>query len=145
MLLKRQKILLEKVHKAKTEAEETRKKEALKHIKNWGEVVIILCHGDNFNISSFGYTGNLIETYSDHKYVSRKKQGGKQSIADKQSGGIHSKGESIRRENKKKHIENIEEILQEAKFLLDRSMLIFLHAPGTNYYMFIKQNGYLEK
>lgn len=145
MLLKRQKMLLEKVHKAKSEAEETRKKEALKHIRNWGEVVIILCHGGNFNISGFGRTGNLIESHSDHKYVTRKKQGGRQSTADKQSGGIHSKGASIRRENEKKHVENIEGILQEAKTLLDRSMLIFLHAPGTNYYLFIKQNGYLEK
>lgn len=144
-LLKRQKLLLEKINKSKAENEEHNKKEVMKHVRNWGDVVIILCHGGNFNIAGFTSQGKCIETHSDHKYVTRKKQGGRQSVADKQSGTIHSKGASIRRENERKHAENIETMIEESKNVLDRASLIFLHAPGNNYYVFIGDKGYLEK
>ena len=146
MLIKRQKLLLEKISKNKAENEEILKKETLKHIRQWGEVAIILCHGGNFNIAGFMRNGKCMETHSDHKYVSRKKQGGRQMGADKRKGGsIHSKGADIRRENEKKHNENIENMIEESSNMLDRVSLIFLHAPGNNYYVFIGGDGYLEK
>ena len=145
MLLKRQKNLLEKINKSKEDNEEQRKKDMMRHIRNWGNVVIILCHGGNFNIAGFNSNGKLIESHSDHKYVSRKKQGGRQIIADKQGGAFSSKGASIRRENEKKHGENIENIIEESKEMLDRASLIFLHAPGNNYYVFVSDKGHLEK
>jgi hypothetical protein len=101
MLLRRQQKLLEKVKKNREEIFEYQKKNAMKHVRNWRETVVILCHGGNFNIASFKANGQLDKSHSDHKYVARKKQGGRQSTADKQGSGIHSKGASIRRENEK--------------------------------------------
>ena len=145
MLARRQKNLLEKVKKFHEERFELQKKAAMKHVRNWGETVIILCHGGNFNIACFKHNGQLEKSNSDHKYVSRKAQGGRQSTADKQGGGIHSKGASIRRENEKKHSENIESIVNANQEVLNRASLIFLHAPGMNYFTFIGESGLLKK
>ena len=145
MLLRRQRLLLEKISKSKAEDEENKRIETLKHIREWGDVVIILCHGGNFNIAGFKSNGSCMKTSSDHKYVTRKKQGGRQSGADKKSGAFHSKGASIRRENEKKHAENIDSIVEESRDILERASLIFLHAPGNNYFTFIGENGVLDK
>lgn len=145
MMLKRQKMLLEKISKSKAEEIENMKSEVLKHIRDWGDVVIVLCHGGNFNIAGFNGNGKCMKTHSDHKYVTRKKQGGRQSGADKKGGAIHSKGASIRRENEKKHLENIESIVEESVEVLERARLIFLHAPGNNYFAFVGENGVLNR
>lgn len=145
MLIKRQKMLLEKVNKNKEEILSKQKLAAMKHIRNWGFTVIILCHGGNFNIASFNPDGHLEKSNSDHKYVSRKQQGGRQANKDKSKGGIHSMGANIRRENEKKHSENIESIVSASYQALDRASLIFLHAPGLNYYTFVGEHGHLQR
>jgi hypothetical protein len=145
MLARRQKNLLEKVKKFHEERFEQQKQAAMKHVRSWGDTVIILCHGGNFNIACFKSNGQLEKSNSDHKYVTRKKQGGRQITADKQGGGIHSKGASIRRENEKKLGENIESIVNANQDLLNKASLVFLHAPGMNYFTFIGENGLLKK
>lgn len=145
MLLKRQKNLLEKVNKNKEDLLSHQKSTAMRHIRSWGSIVIILCHGGNFNIASFNIEGRLDKSSSDHKYVSRKQQGGRQANKDKSKGGIHSMGANIRRENEKKHSENIENIVTASHQALDKASLIFLHAPGQNYFTFVGEHGHLQR
>lgn len=44
---------------------------------NQGIWVIIMSHGGNFTIAVFSREGKVIFNTSDHKYVIRKKQGGR--------------------------------------------------------------------
>jgi len=70
---------------------------------------------------------------SDRKYVCRMKAGERQFNRDKQSGsGVQSIGSQIRRDQEKKHVINVGEILKENRKELGECEIIFLQAPGLN-------------
>lgn len=93
---------------------------------------IILCFGGSFSFGIFE-NGRCVLHKSDKKYVCRKKAGERQLNRDKQSGsGIQSMGSQIRRDQEKKHVINVGEILKEHLKDLSECEIIFLQAPGLN-------------
>ena len=77
------------------------------------KIAIILCFGGSFSFGIFK-AGKCILHKSDKKYVCRKKAGERQLNRDKQSGSqIYSMGSQIRRDQEKKHIFNVGQILTE--------------------------------
>lgn len=94
-------------------------------------MTFVLCEGGNFSLGIFDKEKEVTHK-SDHKYVIRKKQGKRQIVKDKDKGGISSVGSQIRRANEVKHQENISEIVEEYRELLDASDYVFIHAPGEN-------------
>ena len=73
------------------------------------------------------------------------KAGERQFNRDKQSGsGIQSIGSQIRRDQQKKHMINVGEILREHNKDLAECEIIFLQAPGLNRLFVINQNENLD-
>ncbi|KAK7952341.1 ankyrin repeat and zinc finger domain-containing protein [Apiospora aurea] len=66
-----------------------------------------------------------------HRYTTRRKQGGSQSANDNAKGNAHSAGSSIRRYNEQALIDEVRQLLQEWKGLLDTSDLLFIRATGA--------------
>jgi len=66
-----------------------------------------------------------------HRYTTRRKQGGSQSANDSAKGAAHSAGSSLRRYNEQALVEDVRELLQEWKGLLDTSDLLFIRATGS--------------
>ncbi|KAK1768733.1 hypothetical protein QBC33DRAFT_488865 [Phialemonium atrogriseum] len=66
-----------------------------------------------------------------HRYTTRRKQGGSQSANDNAKGAAHSAGSSIRRYNEQALIQDVRELLQDWKGLLDTSDLLFIRATGS--------------
>lgn len=145
ILLRRQENLLSKLKRNGEQAKQRLQDEAFESIRKPGVFVIILCHGGHFCIAAFSEQGKCIAHDSDHRYVTRKKQGGRQLTKDKASGGIHSAGASIRRENEKHHQDAIQLSLQANRGLLQSSSLVFLYAPGINKSFFFGEFGALEE
>lgn len=67
-----------------------------------------------------------------HHYVTRKKQGGRQSSRDKTGNRPKSGGASIRRYNEQKHLNEIRDLFSKWKQYLSTADLIFTHIPGRN-------------
>ena len=102
--------------------------EKLADIKN---IVIILCHGGYFSGAVFeGKKVIIHKTF--HHYVTRKKQGGRQSSRDKTGKRPKSGGASIRRYNEQKHLNEIRDLFAKWKQYLNNADLIFTHIPGRN-------------
>ncbi|KAK1655802.1 ankyrin repeat and zinc finger domain-containing protein [Colletotrichum phormii] len=66
-----------------------------------------------------------------HRYTTRRKQGGSQSANDNSKGNAHSAGASIRRYNEQALVDDVRNLLQEWKGLLDTSELLFIRATGA--------------
>ncbi len=66
-----------------------------------------------------------------HRYTTRRKQGGSQSANDNAKGAAHSAGSTLRRYNEQALIDDIRELLQDWKTLLDTSDLLFVRATGA--------------
>ncbi|KAM0283490.1 hypothetical protein ACHAQH_002441 [Verticillium albo-atrum] len=66
-----------------------------------------------------------------HRYTTRRKQGGSQSANDNSKGAAHSAGASIRRYNEQALVDDVRELLQDWKGLLDTSELLFIRATGS--------------
>ena len=76
-------------------------------------MALILCFGGSFSFGIFE-NGRCIIHKSDKKYVVRQKAGERQFNKDKSSGSqIQSIGSQIRRDQEKKHVINVGEILKE--------------------------------
>jgi len=137
-LLKRQKDILSKLEQKKENVDPF---SIVKSLKNW---VIILCHGGKFTITVFE-KNKLILNKSESKYVIRKKGGNRQINKDKVAKVMNSVGSQMRRENEKLLQLHIEEILEETAPHLEKADVIFLHAPGINRLLFVKENRPLHK
>ena len=96
----------------------------------WQKFAIILFHGGDFSLAVFENFKELFHV-SDHKYVVRKKGGGKQSNKDGQK-SINSIGSQIRRENERILNQNVEKMIEENRPVLQLCHLIFVYSPGTN-------------
>lgn len=66
-----------------------------------------------------------------HRYTTRRKQGGSQSANDNANGKAHSAGSSIRRYNEQALVQDVRDLLEEWKTLLDTSELLFVRATGA--------------
>jgi hypothetical protein len=66
-----------------------------------------------------------------HRYTTRRKQGGSQSANDNAKGAAHSAGSSLRRYNEQALTDDVRQLLQDWKGLLDTSDLLFVRATGT--------------
>lgn len=66
-----------------------------------------------------------------HRYTTRRKQGGSQSANDNAKGTAHSAGSSLRRYNEQALVEDVRNLLQDWKGLLDTSELLFIRATGV--------------
>lgn len=107
-------------------------------------VGIILCFGGSFSFGIFEGDRCVLHR-SDKKYVCRKKAGERQFNRDKQSGSsIKSMGSQIRRDQEKRHVINVGEILREHHADLAECELIFLQAPGLNRLFVINENENLD-
>ncbi|EON99639.1 putative ankyrin repeat-containing protein [Phaeoacremonium minimum UCRPA7] len=66
-----------------------------------------------------------------HRYTTRRKQGGSQSANDNAKGNAHSAGSSLRRYNEQALVDDVRQLLQDWKGLLDTSDLLFVRATGA--------------
>jgi hypothetical protein len=66
-----------------------------------------------------------------HRYTTRRKQGGSQSANDNANGKAHSAGSSIRRYNEQALVQDVRDLLEDWKGLLDTSELLFIRATGA--------------
>ena len=94
-------------------------------------MAVILCHGGYFSAAIF-QGKNVVAHRTFHHYVTRKKQGGRQSSRDKTGHKPKSGGASIRRYNEQKHETEIRKFFHDWSTHLDDSDLIFTHIPGRN-------------
>lgn len=76
-------------------------------------------------------TATVIAHKTFHRYTTRRKQGGSQSANDNSKGNAHSAGASIRRYNESALVQEIRDLLQEWKTLIDSAELIFMRATGS--------------
>ena len=137
-ILERQRKILEKIN-----AEKQNKFYPLEFINGVNYWTIIVCHGGYF-AGGFFLKDQVVEHKSDHKYVTRKKAGQRQITKDKSKKVKTSVGALIRRENEKKHQENIEYILKVNEEHLRKSDAIFLQAPGLNKTIFVGEDRSLN-
>ena len=96
----------------------------------WRKFAILQFHGGDFSFAVFEDFKEVVHG-SDHKYIIRKKGGGKQSTKDGQK-SIKSVGSQIRRENEKALNENIDAMILENSKLLQSCNLILVYSPGMN-------------
>ena len=134
-LIDRQKIILEKMNQLKL-SNIFYPLDFICRVKFWS---IILCQGGYFAAGFFD-KDKLLDHKSDHKYVVRKKAGQRQINKDKTKSIKNSSGAQLRRENEKKHSENIEYILKINEEYLNKSDAIFLFAPGINKLLIVGEN-----
>lgn len=66
-----------------------------------------------------------------HRYTTRRKQGGSQSANDNAKGNAHSAGSGLRRYNEQALVQDVRNLLQDWKGLLDTSELLFIRATGS--------------
>ncbi|KAH6674878.1 hypothetical protein B0J14DRAFT_23417 [Halenospora varia] len=66
-----------------------------------------------------------------HRYTTRRKQGGSQSANDSAKGAAHSAGSSLRRYNEQALVDEVRQLLQDWKSMIDTSELLFIRATGT--------------
>lgn len=76
-------------------------------------------------------TATVIAHKTFHRYTTRRKQGGSQSANDNSKGNAHSAGASIRRYNETALTQEVRDLLQEWKDLIDSAELIFIRATGS--------------
>lgn len=144
----RQQQLLSNMNKKQQEVELIEKQAlelGVEALRTFKRISIILCFGGYFSMGVFENQRCVLHK-SDHKYVCRKKAGGRQLNKDKCTGkSIKSMGSQIRRDQEKHHQENVSEILEENFAELEKSDVIFFQAPGLNRIMLIEQNEALNK
>ena len=102
--------------------------------------MVLLCHGGYFAGGVFRNHKCVVhKTF--RRYVTRKKQGGRQESHDKTGGGGgKSAGKQLRRYNEVKHREEVQELLESWNEYMTEASLVFIHAPGINRKMFFPVN-----
>mmetsp|Transcript_35883 Transcript_35883/g.55087 ORF Transcript_35883/g.55087 Transcript_35883/m.55087 type:complete len:119 (-) Transcript_35883:139-495(-) len=106
--------------------------------------MVILCHGGKFALQV--YENDVMKyNQSESKYVCRGKQGGRQLNKDKHAKIRTSTGSQMRRENEKILQERIQQHMEDMADTIQKSDVIFLHAPGLNKTFFLSQSRSLSK
>lgn len=93
--------------------------------------VILMCHGGYFAGAVYVNTKPIVHK-SFHRYVVRKKQGGKQSSHDKGGGSQSSAGGQIRRGQEIKWKVAVRDLLVAWREHIDRAWVILYAAPGPD-------------
>ena len=92
---------------------------------------IIMFQGGDFSLVIYNNFKEKAHT-SQHKYIIRKKGGGKKQSQKDRTKKVVSIGSQIRRENEKLLLLKMKESIQQYKDLLDECDLILFFAPGEN-------------
>ena len=111
--------------------EEDQEMEPIEALNSIKKIIVMLCHGGYFSGAVFSGK-NVVVHKTFHHYVTRKKQGGRQSSRDKSGNRPKSGGASIRRHNEKKHENEIRDLFVSWKDHFQDADLIFTHFPGRN-------------
>lgn len=74
---------------------------------------------------------NVLAHKTFHRYTTRRKQGGAQSSNDAAKGAAHSAGSSLRRYNEAALTNEVRELLNEWRSMIDSAELIFIRATGN--------------
>lgn len=130
----RQRLLCEKLEEMKKEREKSKvdsEKNGLKFSLTSSKICIVLCAGGYFSLIVYKDFKEILHK-SDHRYVIRKKQGGRQMVKDKSKNVMASVGSQMRRLNEINHQKKIFEILNENRNYLEEADFIVVHAPGEN-------------
>jgi hypothetical protein len=141
----RQRLLHERMQEL--EAEKTEKlanmeKTLLKQLFTTRRITMLLLQGGYFSFVALEGEKELVRK-SDHKYVIRKKQGGRQIKAIGMSSS--SIGGQIRLNNELKHQENVTRMLKECEEFLEKSEFVIVQAPGLNKDILFDEGRALEK
>lgn len=133
-MMMRQRLLHEKLEEMRLERQnkiEILEKNALKFCFSARKISIVLCAGGYFTLVLMDKEKEILHK-SDHRYVIRKKQGGRQIIKDKSKNVMTSVGSQMRRLNEVNHQNKIFEILDENKGFLEECDFALIQAPGEN-------------
>lgn len=133
-MLIRQRMLCERLAMMKEKREEkeiTMESDGLRMALEAENVSIVLCAGGYFALVVFKGRKELLHK-SDHRYVIRKKQGGRQMLKDKSKKVMTSVGSQMRRLNEVNHQKKIKEILEEERAHIEASDYVLVHSPGEN-------------
>lgn len=133
-MLIRQRMLCERLKKMKEERKEkeaVKESDGLRMALQAQKVSIVLCAGGYFALVVFDRQREVLHK-SDHRYVIRKKQGGRQMLKDKSKKVMTSVGSQMRRLNEINHQKKIKEILEEEKSRIEASDYVLVHSPGEN-------------
>jgi hypothetical protein len=93
--------------------------------------VVVMCHGGSFAGAVFVNTKPILHK-AFHRYVVRKKQGGKQSSHEKGGGASNSAGGQIRKSQEIKWKVSVRDILCSWREHVDRAWVILYVAPGPD-------------
>ncbi|KAK6710768.1 hypothetical protein SNK05_005212 [Fusarium graminearum] len=97
---------------------------------HFAAMVVSLAPRPNKNGTTMNREATVLAHKTFHRYTTRRKQGGSQSANDNAKGAAHSAGSSLRRYNEQALVEDVRNLLQEWKALIDTSELLFIRATG---------------
>lgn len=83
----------------------------------------------------------MIQQKTFHRYTTRRKQGGSQSSMDAAKGKANSAGSTLRRYNEQALEQDIAQLLNDWKILIDECNHIFIRAMGKAGRLLVKQKG----
>jgi hypothetical protein len=98
---------------------------------HFAAMVVSLAPRPNKNGTTMNREATVLAHKTFHRYTTRRKQGGSQSANDNAKGAAHSAGSSLRRYNEQALVEDVRNLLQEWKALIDTSELLFVRATGV--------------
>ncbi|RSL55179.1 hypothetical protein CEP53_007182 [Fusarium sp. AF-6] len=98
---------------------------------HFAAMVVSLAPRPNKNGTTMNREATVLAHKTFHRYTTRRKQGGSQSANDNAKGAAHSAGSSLRRYNEQALVEDVRNLLQDWKALLDTSELLFIRATGV--------------
>ncbi|KAM0424874.1 hypothetical protein ACHAPT_009930 [Fusarium lateritium] len=98
---------------------------------HFAAMVVSLAPRPNKSGTTMNREATVLAHKTFHRYTTRRKQGGSQSANDNAKGAAHSAGSSLRRYNEQALVEDVRNLLQDWKALLDTSELLFIRATGV--------------
>ncbi|KAF5000833.1 hypothetical protein FGRMN_1441 [Fusarium graminum] len=97
---------------------------------HFAAMVVSLAPRPNKNGTTMNREATVLAHKTFHRYTTRRKQGGSQSANDNAKGAAHSAGSTLRRYNEQALVEDVRNLLQDWKALIDTSELLFVRATG---------------
>ncbi|KAF4449538.1 hypothetical protein F53441_7197 [Fusarium austroafricanum] len=98
---------------------------------HFAAMVVSLAPRPNKSGTTMNREATVLAHKTFHRYTTRRKQGGSQSANDNAKGAAHSAGSSLRRYNEQALVEDVRNLLQDWKALIDTSELLFIRATGV--------------
>ncbi|KAF4968299.1 hypothetical protein FSARC_4244 [Fusarium sarcochroum] len=98
---------------------------------HFAAMIVSLAPRPNKNGTTMNREATVLAHKTFHRYTTRRKQGGSQSANDNAKGAAHSAGSSLRRYNEQALVDDVRNLLQDWKALIDTSELLFIRATGV--------------